>query len=287
MLRATVPIALAVCFTLMLAAMAQAQSRDGNVLVKLSLLTETTAMEAGRPLRVGVLLNVEPGYHIYWINPGESGQPPEVKWKLPEGFVAGDLQWPAPRRFVVPGGIVNFGYEGEVLLVATITPTATAAVGRVELAAECSWLVCNDDVCLPGRGTATLKFGDAAQAAADRKRIEAAIASVPVPAEKSANVARVNASDAAETRGVKIEWSGPVSQAEFFPLSYDGLKIVSTSVSTNKRSNPPVTAIEIVAAPVTGSDRTATTVRGVLAYNDAEGRRLGIELSVPAKRVSP
>src|SRR5262245_60812389 len=115
---------------------------DGNSLVRASLLADTTAVEPGKPFRVAVHFRIEPKWHIYWMNPGDSGQPPEVKWKLPEGFAVSDLEWPVPHRFDLPGGIVNYGYDGETALLATITPPAKIESKSIEIAADVSWLVC-------------------------------------------------------------------------------------------------------------------------------------------------
>ena len=68
----------------------------------------------------------------YWRNPGDSGLPPTLDWKLPSGLDAGAMQWPPPRAIPV-GPLVNYGYEGEVLLltdIAVSTPHFRAPVPR-------------------------------------------------------------------------------------------------------------------------------------------------------------
>ena len=44
--------------------------------------------------KVGVLLEVEPGWHVYWMNPGDSGAPTTVSLTLPPGFTAGPVRFP-------------------------------------------------------------------------------------------------------------------------------------------------------------------------------------------------
>src|SRR5271156_3093275 len=46
----------------------------------------------------GLYFKLEPGWHVYWKNAGDSGEPPRVRWTLPDGVSAGDFQFPAPKR---------------------------------------------------------------------------------------------------------------------------------------------------------------------------------------------
>ena len=113
------------------------------------LVPELSAVAPGATLWIDLHLDIAPGWHIYWRNPGDSGLPTEIAWTLPAGFTAGDIVWPVPEHFVVEG-LGNYGYRDAVDLLIPITvgqdvkPGATA---RVEAAA--SWLVCSD-ICIPG-----------------------------------------------------------------------------------------------------------------------------------------
>ena len=62
----------------------------------------------------GVYFQLEPGWHIYWRNPGDAGEPPHIHWTLPEGVAAGPMQFPAPKRLPL-GPLMDFGYEDHVL----------------------------------------------------------------------------------------------------------------------------------------------------------------------------
>jgi len=115
------------------------------------------------PPHVGLLFDLEPGWHVYWTNAGDSGEPPAVKWTLPEGVTVGPLQFPAPKRLPL-GPLMDFGYENEVLFPAELhvtantahaignTASATAAKPQnaVPIAADVSWLVCRQ-ACVPGK----------------------------------------------------------------------------------------------------------------------------------------
>ena len=68
---------------------------------------------------MGVRFRLDPGWHLYWKNPGDGSLPTEVSWDTP-GTTVDALQWPSPRPFRTPdGSITTYGYADEVLLFAT------------------------------------------------------------------------------------------------------------------------------------------------------------------------
>lgn len=118
------------------------------------LVAARDAMEPGQPLLVALRLKAKPGWHTYWRNPGDSGQPTSIEWQLPPGFTAGAIRWPVPQRLLI-GPLANYGYEGEVLLASEIRVPADAK-GTVTLAALAKWLACNPEHCIPESGELTL-----------------------------------------------------------------------------------------------------------------------------------
>jgi thiol:disulfide interchange protein DsbD len=118
--------------------------------VQIELVADVESIAAGRPFQAGLRLRMEPEWHTYWKNPGDSGLPTRLTWKLPEGFEAGSIEWPYPEVFK-QGPVTSYGYTGEVLLPVTITPPPTLTAGTsVTLAARADWLECRE-ACLPGR----------------------------------------------------------------------------------------------------------------------------------------
>jgi thiol:disulfide interchange protein len=97
----------------------------------------------------GLYFKLEPGWHVYWKNAGDSGEPPHMRWTLPDGITAGPLQFPAPRRLPL-GPLMDFGYEDEVLFPFTLNVAKTAKPGPATLHAKVDWLVCRE-VCIPGK----------------------------------------------------------------------------------------------------------------------------------------
>ena len=119
------------------------------------LVSETTTVAPGATFWVDLHLDIAPGWHTYWRNPGDSGLPTEIAWTLPAGLTAGDIVWPVPERFVV-GGLGNYGYRDNVNLLVPITVSDQVKPGETaHLDAAVSWLVCSE-ICIPGEAKLAL-----------------------------------------------------------------------------------------------------------------------------------
>jgi DsbC/DsbD-like thiol-disulfide interchange protein len=114
------------------------------------LVSEHTSLQAGRTAYLGLKFDLEPHWHIYWINAGDSGQPPAVKWKSPRGVSIGQLMWPTPRRLPT-GPLVDYGYEGSVLLIVPVQVSERVS-GPATIGAQLRLVVCSD-TCVPGKAS--------------------------------------------------------------------------------------------------------------------------------------
>lgn len=129
----------------LLAPSAQADDGPPHPIVKVSLIAEKDAIP-GQSLTVAVRQRIAPGWHTYWVNPGDAGESTIVDWKLPNGFSAGPISWPAPTAVAI-GPFTNYAYENEVTLLVDIAVPANAS-GQAELAAAIRWQACKD-ICVP------------------------------------------------------------------------------------------------------------------------------------------
>jgi thiol:disulfide interchange protein/DsbC/DsbD-like thiol-disulfide interchange protein len=145
-------------FVLALLASPSARAADPPPLnapkVAVELIAPVTAIRAGEPLTIGLRQVITPHWHTYWKNPGDSGEPTKLTWKLPDGFTASQINWPIPEAIPV-GPLTNYGYSDEVLLPVTITPPASLAATTVTLEAKAEWLVC-EKICIPEEKTVSL-----------------------------------------------------------------------------------------------------------------------------------
>jgi DsbC/DsbD-like thiol-disulfide interchange protein len=125
---------------------------------------------------IGLHFELDRGWHIYWTNPGDSGEPPKVTWQLPSGAQAGDLQFPAPRR-IPDHGMTDYGYEGEAVLLSKLTIPGGGTSNKPEIAADVRYLVCRE-ICIPAKDHVSLNLA-ASQNATNAGLIQAAQARLP------------------------------------------------------------------------------------------------------------
>jgi len=163
---------------------------------------------------VGIRFVVEPGWHIYWRNPGDSGGPPEVQWRLPGGLTTGALQWPVPER-IADGTMVNYGYHRDVVLPARLRATAGLPPKPFAITAQVKWLVCRN-ICIPGKGEASLEVpAQGKLPSADAEAIRKALSAVPQPAPKKW---RLGGQAEGDTFVLSIETGRRETLEQFFPL---------------------------------------------------------------------
>jgi DsbC/DsbD-like thiol-disulfide interchange protein len=130
-----------------------------------TLLAENASLSPQHETWFGLHFALEPGWHTYWTNPGDAGTAPKLTWKLPAGFQAGPISWPAPERLPV-SKLMDFGYEKDVTLLVPIRGAATAqTAASAEVSVQVSIVVCKD-LCIPGKAQLSLMLPVRADAAA-------------------------------------------------------------------------------------------------------------------------
>jgi thiol:disulfide interchange protein DsbD len=165
----------------------------------------------GRSVWLGLRLTHQDGWHTYWKNPGDSGLPTTLQWTLPAGVQAGDIAWPAPKKFPL-GELANYGYEGTVLLPVPLRIADSFKADQLELRLQASWLVCRRE-CIPQDGQFVLSLPTQSSTASHGAVFEAALAAQP--RELSAGDSRIEVREQvlhiavaglpAEARGGKLE----------------------------------------------------------------------------------
>ncbi len=254
----------------LLASPAFAQSVVQTDHVRSELVAEVATVKPGEPFWVGLRQTIRPKWHTYWKNPGESGLPTEIVWKLPEGIKADPIVWPAPMRFEI-GGIINYGFKDESVLLVRITPPASLS-GPLTLAAEANWLVC-EDVCIPeeGKFELVLPSGPAATPASPEIRtlFEQARRALPTQSPWTARYGLSKAGDPTllvEAKGLKAD---SISDIYFFPAEWG-------PVATMAKQNATVTAEGIRIPLKKGDAKTAmpAELSGTLVLTEktADGR---------------
>ena len=124
------------------------------------LVAEGPAVPGGE-VELAILMRTKPGWHGYWLNPGDAGLPMTIEWQLPEGASVGPLRYPVPDRLLV-AGIVNYVYEKDYAVLTRLRVPGRA--GPVTIRAKARWLACTDKVCVPEQGEFGLTVPASAEA---------------------------------------------------------------------------------------------------------------------------
>lgn len=213
----------------------------------------------GRPLQLGLLLEHQPQWHTYWKNPGDSGLPTTLTWRLPGGWEAGEIQWPTPRKLPV-GPLMNYGYDGRILLPVAVDVSTAPPGTSVRIALDAEWLACKE-VCIPESGHFVLDLPAKAATAAHGALFAAARAAQPRSLPQAQATARID-DDALvlEVRGLPEAWqaravdllpetAGIVLNAAPVQASWTGAQWTArVAIDPQRSDSPPSMSLVLVGA---------------------------------------
>jgi len=279
---------------------------DGESMrVKARLLVDAERVAPGERLRVGVLFDLDPGWHIYWRSPGDAGLPTELAWTS-AGLEVGPTKWTTPRAFSESEGLITtYGYADRAFLHSDAR-VAEDASGEIELRVAAKFLVC-EIACVPGELELARTIGVAGdRAPADASEVaffDEASRDAPRPAsalglEASAlfSQSAIRPRDEFEA-AIAIGCQGrsgctpPVSAAEelgwgFIPDLVPGLELRATRVRPHPYS-PGDLLIELEGLAGAAEPAAPQALAGVVALRDpATGRAFAAEVSLPLPRAS-
>jgi len=244
-----------------------------------TLLADVSSIKPGTPFMMGIKINIDAGYHIYWKNPGDSGIATDVKLTLPDGFKSGDLLFPLPSRLEFPGPVVNFGYTNSVMLMVQVTPPKDLPVGKsVTISSAATWLVCDENNCIPGSGNLSVDLPVTDTAIpANSDDFKDWIGKLPVT-EDPTDIASVSKS-LSLTNGngqasVDIGWKKIPSDLQFFPGALKTGDVSNVQLSNTGDS----TKLRFDLKSFKGDE----PVTGLLTFTSAAGNKVGIEIAIPA-----
>jgi thiol:disulfide interchange protein DsbD len=254
-----------VCLSIFaLVPLAQSQTYQGRELVKAELLADTNAVVPGKPFTVGLLLRMAPHWHTYWKFSGDAGIPTELKWKLPPGWKAGEIQWPIPLKTIDPGDIQTYGYQDEVLLIQEITPPARFDNSPVKLSADATWLVC-EKICIPGNASLQLELPKSTTSASANTEIFTRFRRLlpqnwPEPKVATANWTRTGS----DLRlSVKSATLANYPRADFYPLP-EGETVVGHPKVESRSANEVVFRV-----PIESASKDLSSIQGLIVFGQS------------------
>jgi DsbC/DsbD-like thiol-disulfide interchange protein len=189
-----------------------------NAHARVELIADDSPLQGKAIIGVGLLFRLDRGWHIYWKNPGDSGEPPRITWELPPGLRAGEIRWPQPIR-LGSGSVVDYGYENEVLLAAPIERSEGAPVSSTTtIAAAVKYVVCRE-ICIPGKAHLTLPLSATGLAEGQKSQWHALFEQTKVQIPKAAPAGwKVAADSNNENFILSVRTGRRMDSATFFPL---------------------------------------------------------------------
>jgi thiol:disulfide interchange protein/DsbC/DsbD-like thiol-disulfide interchange protein len=263
-------------------ALAQAQTPN----VQADLLSSRSTIAPDERFTIVLRQRIREGWHTYWRNPGDSGEPTRITWHLPAGWRAGEIQWPAPvaMRFAT---LMSYVYSNEVLFPIELTAPPTLRAGEtVTLNAEGDWLVCSD-ICIPEHATLSLLLPVGAQGSDDPQwapRIAQALASLPRRLGVEAHITPGNPA----MLSIALPNATAIRDPYFFPYDQDAIRHAATE---EPRVGPGGLSFRLAQ----GADHNLGRgpLSGVLTFVTAQGERRAVEVettpgaTLPATDAAP
>ena len=261
-----------------------AQASEKTPLVHASLITGHSAAQRGETLTVALRQTITPGWHTYWQNPGDLGEPTGIDWTLPPGVTAGPIQWPLPSAIPV-GPLINYGYADELLLLTDLTIPKDFSGDMLKLSANVHWLVCKD-ICVPEETTVslTLPLIDPAlspRPTADATAIQAAREALPKQAAWPAHYQSDSKTITLRVDSLGADGTG-IKTARFFPLNWGQIANAAPQKASLAGGGLTLT-MERGDTGIEGGK----PLEGLLSLEDGAGLRHGYVVSADAAPIAP
>ena len=238
-----------------------------------SLVSSNDSAAPGETIELALRTILDPHWHTYWRNPGDSGEPVHLEWQLPQGWEPGEITWPLPKTLPT-GPIINYGFEGAPIFPVSVIVPQNAEPGTTEtLALDFYYLVCKD-ICIPENGSATIEMpiGESVKDARWNALIQDAINTAPKPSPISAAITQVNEQAVLTLQDLP---EGDFSEAYFFPFDQGVV-----SHSEPQRVLIGSDGIELrVPSDYLWEDGLPEQITGVLSYQ-LDGAPKGVEINV-------
>ena len=241
--------------------------------VTASLVSSHDSVAPGQEFYIALRTELDDKWHTYWRNPGDSGEPVQIDWELPESVTAGRINWPLP--YAIPTGpIVNYGFEGTPLFPVKFRVSPDAAQGSViTVVSNFYYLVCKD-VCIPEQGSVSLQIavGDSIEDTRWKAEIDSALAASPIRGSVQGGIKKT---------GESLEMSftnlpeGDYSKAYFYPydqgiLGHSDPQLITRGDDGLRLTTKPDYIWE---------EATPKVFEGVLTYN-VDGKLTGTNVAL-------
>ncbi|HEX7852419.1 MAG TPA: thioredoxin family protein [Sphingobium sp.] len=238
------------------------------------LIAESRDPAPGSTVMLAIVMRPSPGWHGYWVNPGDAGLDMDARWTLPTGANVGDLRYPAPERLLV-SGLMNHVFKGPYALLAELRVPPQLKVGQpLPIVLDAHWLACTDKVCVPEKAKLSLDLvvGAGSVSADSRSRFDDYRAALPRPLGSEAHYAVTG-----DRIRIAIPYpaTAPVENPWFYAVTKDRITyaepqqagrsgdmlVLETKLSTKEPFTGPLQGVLTVAS---GTSLSLTASQGVV-----------------------
>ena len=262
---------------LFVAAPAVAQLAPGEQAIAIELVPEGRSIAPGSTATLAFVMRPRPGWHGYWVNPGDAGRPDTVAWRLPQGGEAGPLRYPVPERLII-SGLMNYVFAREYALLADIrVPQGAPQSAVLPISAELDYLACTDRICVPQRSIVSTELRVGPASSENRLLIDRFRQALPRPL---AGEARFEVAGGRLRLAIPLPSGAGLDDPYFFAATQSAL---SYAAPQSVSRSGDMLIVETAADPGAGQ---LSAIEGVLRLGDGRGLSLTARPgSVPAAGV--
>lgn len=251
--------------------------------VNAKLVSDVSSVKPGESFLVGVLFEVEPGWHIYWKNPGDSGLPTFFQIDLPEGFIKGETHWPLPISFISNEVNINYGYENTLLLWTKVkAPEKLNTIIPLSIKGKAGWVSCRE-ICIPGESELSLKLNSVYKFKSNEKQLFYNWSKkLPLKSSKIDDFLNYKidqkTSEGKTQHVITINWKSAVEDIEFFPNPESALSIEELSYDHNEKEGQ--STIFLTTSVFKGQAPTQNYMDSLIVFSSSPEKKMGIEFPI-------
>jgi len=251
--------------------------------VRVKLVSNIDRVKPGESFDLGVLFDIDPGWHIYWKYPGETGLPTKIEFDIPDGYQAGGIIWPIPSAYNKTDGGTDFGYESSVMLWTNIKVPSNVQIDKsANIETQVSWISCKE-ICIPGKATLNFaaKLGER-KSSNSEALFTAWSDSIPISLTDSKDtfeieVRKINSADQQVKVELNLKSTPQNKKIEYYPNPDDGLLV--QNLRYIKSEHNVVTEINFDVKTQDGVVLSEKVLDGLIVYYD-EGKRSAVEMKI-------